>query len=214
MKENKTNLILIAAVTGFIVFLLAGAVIFSDSSKKTSEIQPAAQDIESHHQSVPPDESVFNSLFGKKAPNFILESFEGKAIELEKLNGKKVVLFFTEGLMCYPACWNQMAAFGEDSAFNNSDVITLNIAVDNNNDWKQAIEKMPELAKTIVLFDTDRSVSQQYGALTLPSSMHKGQFPGHTYVIIDREGIIKFTYDDPLMGVRNDELKKELEKIK
>ena len=214
MKENKTNLILIAAVTGFIVFLLAGAVIFSDSSKKTPELSSTFSDTESHHQSVPPDESRFNSLFGKKAPNFILESFEGKTIELEKLRGKKVVLFFTEGLMCYPACWNQMAAFGDDDAFNNKDVITLNIAVDRKNDWNEAVSKMPELAKTTVLFDTDRSVSQEYGALTLPSSMHKGQFPGHTYIIVDRNGVITFTYDDPLMAIRNDELKKELEKIK
>ncbi len=214
MKENKTNIILIAAVTGFIIILIAVVVIFSSSSKKTSQLPSTSSDIGNHHQSVPPDESRFNSLLGKKAPNFTLESFEGKAIELEKLRGKKVVLFFTEGLMCYPACWNQMAAFGTDGAFNNTDVVTFNIAVDNKSDWKQAIEKMPELAKALVLFDNTRNVSQEYGALTLPSSMHKGQYPGHTYVILDREGIVSFIYDDPQMGVRNDELKKELEKIK
>ena len=137
-----------------------------------------------------------------------------KIIELQKLRGKKVVLFFTEGIMCYPACWNQMAAFGEDQALNSPDVLTFSIAVDNKNDWGQAVKQMPELSKAAVLFDTDRTVSQKYGALTLPSSMHKGQYPGHTYIIIDREGIIKFTYDDPQMGVRNDELKGELGKIK
>ena len=107
-----------------------------------------------------------------------------------------------------------MAAFGEDQALNSPDVLTFSIAVDNKNDWGQAVKQMPELSKAAVLFDTDRTVSQKYGALTLPSSMHKGQYPGHTYIIIDREGIIKFTYDDPQMGVRNDELKGELGKIK
>ena len=213
MKENKINLILIAAIVGFIVFLIAVVVALSDNSEKTLQASSSSSDTGSHHQAVAPDESRFNSLLGKKAPNFTLESFEGKTIELDQLKGKKVVLFFTEGLMCYPACWNQMAAFGQDSAFNNPNVITLNIAVDNKNDWNEAVEKMPELAKAIVLFDSARSISQEYGALTLPSSMHKGQYLGHTYVIVDRQGIVRFIYDDPLMGVRNDELKKELVKI-
>lgn len=214
MKENKQNLILIAGITGFIVLLIVVVVAFSGGSNKTSEQQPpSTRDMSGHHQTQESNESMFNSLPGKKAPNFNLESYDGKNFDLEKLRGKKVVIFFTEGLMCYPACWNQMAAFGEDKAFNNSDVVTLSIGVDKKSDWNEAITKMPELAKAIVLFDTARTVSNEYGVLTLPSSMHKGQFPGHTYVIIDREGIVKFVYDDPQMGVRNDELKKELDKI-
>ena len=43
--------------------------------------------------------------------------------------------------------------------------------------------------------------------------MHKGQFPGHTYLIIDKEGIVRFIKDDVQMAVRNDELKAELEKL-
>lgn len=216
MREDKINVMLIAAVGVFIVILVAVVVVLSSSSgkTKTSEIPSVSSNTQDHHQAVPPDQSIFNSLLGKKAPSFKLESYDGEIIELEKLKGKKIVLFFTEGLMCYPACWNQMAAFGEDSAFNNSDVLTFSVAVDNKSDWGQAITQMPALKKALVLFDTDRAVSQTYGALTLPSSMHKGQFPGHTYVIIDRDGVIRFTYDDPMMGVRNEELKKELDKIK
>lgn len=43
--------------------------------------------------------------------------------------------------------------------------------------------------------------------------MHKGDFPGHTYIIIDKAGIVRFTKDDPQMGIRNDEIKKELDKL-
>ncbi|MEK9178818.1 MAG: redoxin domain-containing protein [Patescibacteria group bacterium] len=214
MKENKINTILIAAVGAITVLLVGAVIVFSPGFGKTSNNPTTSGDLENHHADVPPDQSVFNSLLGKNAPDFVLESYDGKIIELQKLRGKKVVLFFTEGLMCYPACWDQMAAFGEDSSLNNSDVQTFSIAVDNKNDWTQAIAKMPELSKVMVLFDTDRKVSQTYGMLTLPSSMHKGQYPGHTYVIIDRKGVIRFTYDDPIMGIRNEILLKELDKIR
>ena len=34
--------------------------------------------------------------------------------------------------------------------------------------------------------------------------MHKGTYPGHTYILIDKQGIIRFTYDDPTMAIQND----------
>jgi len=123
------------------------------------------------------------------------------------------VLFFTEGAMCYPSCWNQIAAFGKDSAFNSEDTVTLNIMVDTQNEWKKAVSKMPELAPATVLLDTSKNISRDYGVLSLPSSMHKGQYPGHTYLILDRDGIVRFVLDDPQMATRNDQLKAELEKI-
>ncbi|MCL4366431.1 peroxiredoxin family protein [Patescibacteria group bacterium] len=158
------------------------------------------------------DATIFNSLLGKAAPDFTLESYDGKKITLSEYKGKNVILFFNEGLMCYPACWNQIAAFGKDTELGKKAVV-LNITADPKNNWKQAIDKMPELAQAAVLFDSNRQVSQQYGVLTLPSSMHKGQFPGHSYVIIDKEGIIRFTRDDVQMAVRNNELSSELDKI-
>lgn len=158
------------------------------------------------------DASVFNSLVGKTAPDFILETYSGAKITLSSLKGQNVILFFNEGLMCYPACWNQIAAFGKDAELGKKAVL-LSITVDPKNDWKQAIDKMPELAKSIVLFDSNRQVSAKYGVLTLPSSMHKGQFPGHSYVIVDKNGIVKFAQDDVQMAVRNSELSSELDKI-
>lgn len=122
-------------------------------------------------------------------------------------------MFFTEGAMCYPSCWNQIAAFGRDNAFNNQDTVTLNIMVDTKNEWKKAVDKMPELGASTVLLDVSRSVSREYGMLSLPSSMHKGQYPGHTYLILDRDGIVRYVLDDPQMATRNNQLKAELEKI-
>ena len=72
---------------------------------------------------------------------------------------------------------------------------------------------MPELAGATVLFDGNREVSKKYGVLTLPSSMHKGQFPGHSYVLIDKEGTVRYIRDDVSMAVRNDELSAEVDKL-
>ncbi|MDO8487380.1 MAG: redoxin domain-containing protein [Candidatus Curtissbacteria bacterium] len=166
-----------------------------------------------HQEQATQDENKFNALLGNEAPNFTLESFDGKKINLQDLRGKKVVLFFNEGVMCYPACWNQIAAFGKDNAFNNESTSTLVINPDTKNDWKTAVSKMPELASANVLLDSNKNVSREYGVLSLPSSMHKGTMPGHTYLILDKNGVVRFLKDDPQMAVRNDELRKELEKL-
>jgi len=154
-----------------------------------------------------------DSLVGKTAPDFTLENYNGEKVTLSKLKGKNVVLFFSEGLMCYPACWDQIAAFGKDNEFASKDTIALTILNDPKSDWKMAIEKMPELAKAVVLFDTDKRISITYDMLSLPSSMHKGQLPGHTYVVIDKEGIVRYVKDDVSMAVRNQELIAEINKL-
>lgn len=170
-------------------------------------------DMSSHHGGAPADDTLFKSLIGKPAPSINLLSYSGETVNLASLRGKKVVLFFNEGLMCYPACWNQVAALGKDERLNKDDVVAFSIVVDPKEGWSRAVERVPDLARAKVLFDTDHSVSNSYGVLTLPSSMHPGQLPGHTFVVIDKEGVIKFVFDDPMMGIRNDELLKEINKL-
>lgn len=210
---NKQILMAIGIVSAIVLLIFVFTSIPGEN--KSAETKPELQssDMSGHHEPEVANEEKFQALIGRQAPDFTLESYNQEQVNLRKLRGKKVVLFFTEGLMCYPSCWNQMAAFAKDKTFNNSDTVTLSIAVDRREEWGQAIEKMPELSSAIVLFDSDRKVSGDYGVLSLSSSMHKGQYPGHTYLILDKEGVVRFTYDDPQMGVRNNELKKELEKL-
>ena len=202
-------------VTSLIVIGTAatiGVVVWLSKNQDTTSLSDSSADA---HHAATAEESLdqFNQLMGKVAPSFTLESYDGQNINLENFRGKKVVLFFTEGVMCYPSCWNQIAAFGKDGVFKSDSVTTLVITVDSKSQWKQAVDQMPELASMPVLLDTNKSVSQNYGVLTLPSSMHKGQFPGHTYLILDKEGVVRYVLDDAQMGVRNTELKAELEKI-
>ena len=150
---------------------------------------------------------------GKKAPDFELEDFEGNKVSLATLKGKNVILFFTEGLMCYPACWDQMAKLGTDERFNNEKTVAYSVIVDPKSEWQKAFDKMPELRSTKVLFDAYRVASRSFNALNVASSMHRGSFPGHTYYLIDKDGVIRYFYDDPQMGIRNDLIYEELKKI-
>ena len=133
-------------------------------------------------------------------------------MKLSSLRGKNVILFFNEGVMCYPSCWNQITALNNDKTLNNTNTVSLSINVYSTGKWEEAVTKMPELADATVLLDTNRTVSQLYGVLNVPSSMHKGQFPGHSYVVIDKDGVVKFVKDDVQMGIRNNELAAALEK--
>ena len=164
-------------------------------------------------KSQPPSPKTLDDLVGKPAPDFSLKSYDGKNYTLSQFQGRKVVLFFNEGIMCYPACWNQIAALGTDNQLNNEQIITLSIVPDSANQWQEATKKMPEMGKEIILIDQTKAVSRKYDMLSLPSSMHKGGMPGHTYVIIDQKGIVRSTLDDPTMGIQNDKLIKEVDKI-
>ena len=166
-----------------------------------------------NQESVTNSPDSLSSMVGKPAPDFSLQDQNGKLFKLSDMKGKKVVLFFNEGIMCYPACWNQMASLGADSKLNSEQVVSASIVNDQADQWTQALKKMPELGKGTILLDTDKKVSQRYGMLSLPSSMHRGSMPGHTYLVIDVSGIIRYTLDDPQMGIRNDQIIKEVDKI-
>lgn len=154
-----------------------------------------------------------NGLVGKPVPAFSLRDINGVEYSSASLRGKKVVLFFNEGIMCYPACWNQMIALATDKRFGGPDVATFSVVTNQPSDWQSAIPKMPDLGKATVLFDTSKSVSEAFGMLTMSSSMHYGSYPGHSFVVIDREGVVRYVFDDPNMGIDNDRVFAELEKL-
>lgn len=194
--SKKLALILI-----IIAGLMVGAAKLSDSNKTPG----------SGGQST--SKGPLAAMVGKPAPEFTLKSHDGKEFRLSQQRGKKVVLFFNEGIMCYPACWNQMAALGSEPLFNSDKVVSASIVNDQAEEWTQAIKKMPELGKGTILLDTDRKVVNLYDMLNLPSSMHKGGMPGHTYLILDEQGIVRYTLDDPAMAIQNETLISELAKL-
>ena len=210
INVNKSTIIWVSSIIVFIGALIGVSFYLGAKNNQASD---QANHPAEHHEGQSVYEDKFNALIGKQPPDFTLYSYDNKKVTISSQKGKKVVLFFTEGVMCYPSCWNQIAAFGKDEVFKREDTVVFSIVVDTKNEWEKAIEKMPELGATTVLFDASKTISKEYGVLSLPSSMHKGQFPGHTYLILDKDGIVRFIKDDLQMAVRNDELRAELEKL-
>ncbi len=216
MRKTLIAVAIILATGGS--FFAAGTLLGGKGNKNNSyvgsNVQGDVVQTDDHHKPPPPaDDTVFKSLLDKSAPEFTLEAYEGGKISLKDLKGKNVVIFFTEGAMCYPSCWDQMVAMAKEPRLNDDKTVSLSIAVDPKNDWAQAVKQMPELGSSTVLLDVDKKVTSTYGVLTLNSSMHRGQFPGHTYIIVDKDGVVRFLLDDADMRIRNKELLKELDKI-
>lgn len=197
-SKDSWTFILLTIIASLLLILIVVVISKGDPSPKTT-----------------PDSagSVDGEWVGKKAPDFELTDFDGNKVSMVTLKGKNVILFFTEGLMCYPACWDQMAKLGLDKRFNDEKTVAYSVIIDPKSEWQKAFDKMPELRSTKVLFDNYRVASRSYKALDVVSSMHRGSFPGHTYFLIDKEGVIRYYYDDPQMGIRNDLIYEELKKI-
>lgn len=223
MNKNGILVILGTVVIVALIFLLSNFNIQINinpggnqvsANQQASGSDMSSQDSMASHHTAPKsaDSTVFDSLLNKPAPDFTLQTYNGENITLSSLKGKNVILFFSEGIMCYPACWNQIAEFGKDTELKNRDVTILNIVLDDKNSWKDALAKMPELTKATVLFDNEK-VASSYGVLTLPSSMHRGQFPGHTYIVVDKEGVVRYTKDDQTMSIGDTGLISEIDKL-
>ncbi len=156
---------------------------------------------------------LFQQAVGSTAPDFSLQGMNGSAVRLSDYRGKTVVLFFSEGLMCLHPCGDQMASLSTDPRFNNDNVVVFSIVTDPKDPWLSTIgnvtllqnNNVTGLEKAKLLFDANASVSMAYDVMNLPSSMHKGRFPGHTYFVIDKNGIIRYTLDDPSMNVNNND---------
>ncbi len=202
---KKKNTTVIVATVIIVAFVIGGIYMLSRGGSSSQ-----ASGDPMHSGSAAASTGSPNDLVGKAAPQFSLQDRNGTTYSNDSLKGKNVVLFFNEGIMCYPACWNQMVALPQ---LNSSNTVALSVVIDQPGDWQSAIQKMPALGNATVLFDTDKSVSNEYGMLTVNSSMHYGSFPGHTFIVIDKQGIIRWVFDDPNMGIDNDRITSELQTL-
>ena len=214
MSNDKSQLVTIGVV---LVATLSVGYLLAKSSPNTSQQNQnsAVAGVDTMHDAptMAKNSDMLNSLIGKPAPNIELIDKDGKTYTVADFKGKNTVLFFNEGLMCYPACWNQIASFGSDQRFNSDQIQAISVVVDSANDWKTAITKMPQLAKATTMFDINANASRQLGLLATASSMHRGSLPGHTYVVIDKDGVVKYVFDDPNMAIANDMLFSKIEEL-
>lgn len=202
-KNNNKKSPIVTIVIVSVAVLGLGYFLFKSSPKNQSPIT-ASVDNMNGGSAMAVNRDTLNSLIGKLIPDIQLSDKDGKVLTAADLKGKNIVLFFNEGLMCYPSCWNQIASFGSDPRFNNDQTQAISVVVDSAKDWQIAISKMPQLANATVMFDTNANVSRQIGMLMTNSSMHRGLLPGHTYMILDKDAIVRYVFDDPNMAIAND----------
>ena len=209
-NNNNKKFPVMTVVVVLVAVLALGYFLFKsspDNSANSARINQTAS-TDDHHSggSMAANSDQLNALVGKPMPDIELKDKAGKTYTAADFKGKNTVLFFNEGLMCYPACWNQIAAFGSDERFNSGEIQAISVVVDSASDWQRAVAKMPQLAKANTMFDTGAGASGRLGMLTTASSMHRGSLPGHTYVVIDKEGVVRYVFDDPNMAMANDML--------
>lgn len=194
----------ITIVVGVIAVVVIGYFFFKSSPQDAG--QNSANTDNQSARALSTSGDTLDALVGKPMPDIELQDKDGKVYTTADLKGKNTVLFFSEGLMCYPACWNQIASFGEDKRFNSEQIQAMSVVADSASDWQRAMSQMPQLAKATTLFDANANVSRRLNLLTTASSMHKGMLPGHTYIVLDKDAVVRYVLDDPNMAIANDML--------
>lgn len=145
---------------------------------------------------------------GTPAPDFTLPSTSGQSVTLSALRGKKVLLAFFP-LAFTSTCTAEMCAFSEDySSFQGADTVVLPISVDSVPTLKEF--KAKERMSVDLLSDFKREVSRAYGVL-----LEDKFFAKRAYVLIDRDGIVRWTFEEAELGHRreNAELLQQLQAV-
>lgn len=149
---------------------------------------------------------------GSIAPDFTLTDTHGGTFTLSQFKGRSdVLLFFNEGLSCSP-CLQQMTDMDQlNTQLTSMNITVASITVDDMvrlQSWAQA--SGPRDSR--VLDDQSLRVSQAYDMLS--NTMHSGSSPGHTFVLIDKGGMVIWRHDyyPPSMYVNNDQLLSDIKK--
>jgi len=145
---------------------------------------------------------------GSAAPDFTLASTSGTDVTLSSLRGKNVLLAFFP-LAFTGTCTKEMCAFSDDySQFQSAGTVVLPISVDSVATLKEF--KAKEKLKVDLLSDFKRVVSRLYDTL-----LEDYFYSSRSYVVIDRQGIVRWTYTETTPGTKRDnaELLAELNKL-
>jgi peroxiredoxin len=145
---------------------------------------------------------------GSAAPDFTLDSTAGTPVTLSSLRGKNVLLAFFP-LAFTGVCTKELNAFTEDSGqFQGAGTVVLPISVDSVATLKEF--KAKEKLGLDLLSDFKREVSRKYGTL-----IEEKFYSNRAYVVIDRQGVVRWTFAEDTPGTRreNGDLLAELRKL-
>src|SRR6266540_6479357 len=134
---------------------------------------------------------------GTPAPDFTLPSTAGQSVTLSALRGKNVLLAFFP-LAFTSTCTAEMCAFSEDySKFQGKNTVVLPISVDSVPTLKEF--KAKERMTVDLLSDFKREVTRKYGTL-----LEDKFFSNRAYVLIDRNGVVRWTFAERTRGNRRE----------
>lgn len=134
---------------------------------------------------------------GQAAPQFQLASVvNGTTFNLASYANKSdVLLFFNEGLSCSP-CLQQMVDIDKDySTFRQMGLTVVSITTDSPSSLGTWAHNNG-IAHMMVLADSSLQVDQWYGTMGAGTgSMHEGMAPGHTFILVGKDGRILWRQD-------------------
>lgn len=142
----------------------------------------------------------------KTAPPFTLPATDGSTVSLSDFSGQNVLLYFSEGVGC-DACFYQMTSLEKDAAVLKDAGISkvVPIVVNAMTDVKPTVEQFD--LKTPWLVDADMSISAAYNVIG--TGMH-ADLPGHSFVLVDASGQIKWQMAYPSMFASAQQLVKDM----
>ncbi|MCL5407617.1 MAG: peroxiredoxin family protein [Patescibacteria group bacterium] len=188
MKKASSKILTTLTIVGVIALIIGGIALF-DQFKGEGPVE--------------------GLKVGTPAPDFSVKDYSGKIVSLSDYKDKNLLLYFNEGPGCAP-CWQQIIDLQkEQEKFLSENIAIATIGVNSADSWKPIIEgnnlKLP------ILLDLNKKMSRDYETLDLSSSMHAGESPGHTFVLVGTDKKIKWVSDYPDMRVTSQEI---LDKIK
>ena len=136
----------------------------------------------------------------RTAPDFTLTDTGGAEHTLAQHRGENVLLYFSEGAGCQ-SCIVQMGEIEKQAdALAQEDVTVLPIVM---NTREQITADMAANGVTTPFLLDDGTVSEAYG--TLGKGMHAG-LPGHSFVLIDKQGQQRWYGEYPSMWLAPEDL--------
>ena len=140
----------------------------------------------------------------RTAPEFTLTDTGGSEHTLAQHRGENVLLYFSEGAGCQ-SCIVQMGEIEKQAAaFQKLDVTVLPIVMNTAEQINADRERLGVQAPFLL---DDGTVSEAYG--TLGKGMHAG-LPGHSFVLIDRQGRQRWYGEYPSMWLAPQDLLDEI----
>jgi peroxiredoxin len=138
---------------------------------------------------------------GSSAPPFELASTDGTTVSLADHRGHDVLLYFSEGVGC-DACFYQQAKIeAEQQRFTDAGLTVIPVVVNPAGDVRRELDRFG--LTTPFLIDPDRSVSAAYDTI---GRGHHADLPGHSFVLVDGEGNMRWRMDEPSMFVEPERL--------